>query len=566
MNKFVNKIAAALFVLLSGAVMAQTDTTETGVGTEKLIIITPYSPTVSDAVKPTQIPDKSEDASLLKKKEINYNILSFPVASTFKPDKGKASGVDRIKRPDLYDSYAALGIGNYTNIMAEFYSNIQLDNKQKVLVGFEHLSSQGGIKKARLRDKFYDTRLDLHYKTEEDNFYWGGKVGLLHKVYNWYGVFDENISQIEIDKWKTSHTYMGANIGAEIEMKKGVFDRTDFDYQYFTDNYQNREHRIQLKPNLLFPAGDLNIHTTFNLDFLNGNNGFKNAPKSSYSNFIVGVHPAAKMNYDNWAFNIGAELTYASHSGADKGKFHIYPRLKGSYQLADEYLTLYGELSGGMKQNTYYDFTAENPYTSPDIYWIMPTDTQYDFTAGVNGELMENLHYDLHAGYKSEKNKALFLAYFPSGFTSTFRVHNGFNIVYDHVKTLSFEGSVNYLVDKNFNLGLGMGYYNYNTKDQKRAWNLPELQARISADYKFTPKWSAGADLFFMGERNDIIDMNKRVKVKSYFDANLRLDFQATDQLGFFLKGSNLTGDNYKRWYGYPVQGIQGMFGMSYQF
>jgi hypothetical protein len=50
-----------------------------------------------------------------KKKLIQYNIFSFPVASTFTPAKGKAAGVDKIEKEKLYNNYATLGFRKLSN-------------------------------------------------------------------------------------------------------------------------------------------------------------------------------------------------------------------------------------------------------------------------------------------------------------------------------------------------------------------------------------------------------------------------------------------------------------------
>ena len=78
--------------LFSGLLFAQEDDEEGTIDTERLIIVKPYSPTVSDAFKVKQIP-KINDSTERKKKNVNYDIFSFPVASTFTPAKGRAAAV-----------------------------------------------------------------------------------------------------------------------------------------------------------------------------------------------------------------------------------------------------------------------------------------------------------------------------------------------------------------------------------------------------------------------------------------------------------------------------------------
>src|SRR5699024_4386333 len=104
-------------------------------------------------------------------------------------EKGEASDLKHPEQEKTYNNYVALGIGNYTNIFGELYSNIEFSQTQNMTIGLEHHSSQGGIDGVALDDKFYNTRFDLGYNAEEKNLFWAVNLGLQHELYNWYGVF-----------------------------------------------------------------------------------------------------------------------------------------------------------------------------------------------------------------------------------------------------------------------------------------------------------------------------------------------------------------------------------------
>src|SRR5690606_28764011 len=77
------------------------------IGSEVVNVVKPYTPTISDAfkVKETPVIDDEENT---QKEEIQYNIFSFPVASTFTPAKGKAAGVDKEEKERIFSNYATL--------------------------------------------------------------------------------------------------------------------------------------------------------------------------------------------------------------------------------------------------------------------------------------------------------------------------------------------------------------------------------------------------------------------------------------------------------------------------
>lgn len=561
------------FMLFTGALFAQKDTTDTGeIDTQRLIIVKPYSPTVSDAFKLKQTPKKS-DSTEREKKDVSYDIFSIPVASTFTPEKGRAAGVKRQRQPDLYDNYAALGFGNYTNIFAEFYSTIAVGKRQDLSIALEHNSSQGGIDGVELDDKYYDTKFDVGLTSDEDTFTWNGNLGFQHQLYNWYGIPEDSFTSEEYNSIDPQHTYIGVTAGGEINMKQGVFDKASLNYRHFGDDFSSSEDHVVFKPNFQFPVGREKINAEISADYLSGK--FDDAPAGqlNYGFLNLGLHPSISITRDKLALDLGAQVVYSSNIEQEESDVFVYPKIKGSYRVAGDYFTLYAGAEGELQQNTYHGFVQENRFLSPDLL-IAPTNKQYDIYAGGKGKFTKELRYDLRGSYISEEAKALFIHNGMSGFSPNEEPYlngNSFRMTYDDITTISVYGELSYSMNENLNFGISATYYNYSTDIQEEAWNLPDMEASLNADYQITEKWSAGAGLFFVGERKDLFDgllntTRKIVKLDSYIDANLRVGFQATDQLGFFLRGNNLFGDNYEKWYGYPVQGIQGMFGASYQF
>ncbi len=568
----VKNIVLLFSVLCSGAIYAQQqDTTDNSqIETEKLIIVKTYSPTVSDAVKLKQNPDKKIDTSLLKKKRVNYPIISIPVASTFVPEKGNAVGLTLQPHSDLYNNYAALGIGNYTNILAEFYSNIKVADKQGLHIGLNHHSSQGGIKEAQLDDKFYDTRFNFGYDSQSESLYWTINLGFQHQLYNWYGV-PNGLTATQLAAINPKHNYTTIALNSSLEFNHSVLDKISATYRHFGDDFNGSENHVVVKPRFQFAVGKETIQADITADYLNGKFD-PIAINGQYGWLNLGIHPSLNFERNQWTLNVGAEVVYSSNTEISKNDVYVYPEVKGSLRVAGDYFTLYAGIDGGLQQNTYYNFAQNNPYVAPDLA-IVPTNTKYHVYFGAKGKFTEDLHYDLHAGYQNQENKALYTLYSLMGpviTSSSYEHNNAFKVEYDNVKTFLIHGALTYGVNKDFNIGVNATYYNYATETQPEAWNLPNFKAAVNAAYQITKKWSASADLFFVGERKDRtfsgITPPVIVDLDSYVDANMRINFQLTDQLGFFLRGNNLFNDNYHRWANYPVQGAQGMLGVSYQF
>ena len=74
----------AIVVLISCFSFSQKK--EENIGTEVINVVKPYTPTISDAYKIKEVPSLEEEVAT-QKETIKYTIFSFPVASTFTPNK-----------------------------------------------------------------------------------------------------------------------------------------------------------------------------------------------------------------------------------------------------------------------------------------------------------------------------------------------------------------------------------------------------------------------------------------------------------------------------------------------
>ena len=135
----------AILVVLLATQISFSQKKDENIGTEVVNVVKPYTPTISDAFKVKETPSL-DDEDNSKKENIQYNIFSFPVASTFAPAKGKAAGVENGAKEKLFNNYATLAAGNYGTINAELFVTQPLENGDYVGALLRHLSSQGSIK------------------------------------------------------------------------------------------------------------------------------------------------------------------------------------------------------------------------------------------------------------------------------------------------------------------------------------------------------------------------------------------------------------------------------------
>lgn len=587
-----------IILLLAGLQTTFAQKKDENIGTEVINVVKSYAPTISDAFKVKETPTL-EDEETAKKEVINYNIFSFPVASTFSPAKGRAAAVDKTQQERLYDNYATLGFGNYASVNAELYLTHDLNDTDFVAGMLRHQSSQGNIKGVKLDDKFSDTGIDLTYASKKDTYHWNLDLGYQNQVYNWYGLpqyFGNNLSDTDqkdlINSIDPQQTYHNFYIGGAVAMNESFFDNATIKYNRFWDATGSEENRVVFKPSVNLGVADYFFKLNFTVDYLNAkfNQSYpldfvpvaqSDLPGES-SNIILSANPNFQILKQDLTVNVGAEVTYLSvlknnYYGIDDdtdAKLLVYPKITAAYKVVGDLMIAYAGAEGGLTQNSYRDFTNINPFLSPTQF-VKPTDSQYDIYLGLKGKLTNAVSYNVRGSYLNEKNKALFGAnpYTQDINNDAYVNGNSFSVGYYDVKTVSLFGELKADFSKNVAFGINGTFASYNVKSSPEAWNLPQLKLGSSLDVNITPKWFAGANVFFVGERFDfqedqsftVIGLGKQT-LDAYFDANLNVGYRYNERLTAFLKANNIANQAYEKWLNYPVQQFQLLLGASYKF
>lgn len=556
------------------------------IGTEVVNVVKPYTPTISDAYKVKETPNLDDEGNAQKEK-IKYTIFSFPVASTFAPDKGKAEGVEKEKQVDLYNNYATFGGGNYGIFNGELFINQDLNNNDYVAGMFRHLSSQGGIKGVELNDKFYDTSIDLTYGIRQENLSWNIDLGYQNQIYNWYGLpadFGNTLSPTDrknvIMGINPQQSYNTIYLGSKIEVFEGALKDISLKFSHFSDNYGSAENRFYVKPSLQFDLNEVAIKTNLIVDHLSGdfdkNYSNTNANPIKYGFTNLGIAPSFAINKDDWTVNLGAGLYYSmDNQNSNNNKVFIYPQINASYKVVGDLMIFYAGAEGELRQNSYSDFANSNPFLSPTLA-ITPTDKKYDVFAGLKGKIVDNVSYNLRASYMDESNKALFKSnnYNENSTNPNYAYGNSMSVVYDDVKTLSLYGELKADISDDVTFGINGTFNSYTKGFQDEVWNLPAVKLNAKIDFNITQKWYAGLNAFYVGERKDQKENTDLVYIvvpgpstlAAYFDANAHLGYQHNEQLTLFLKANNITNNSYAKWIDYRVQGFQLVLGANYKF
>ena len=566
-SKYIVLIAVVFHITNLFAQDRNNDTIDGGTVT----VIKPYTPKIADAFKVKDIPVLN-DSAIRKKKKIKYNIFSIPVASTFTPAKGKAADVDKEKSLKQYDNYASLGGGSYATLLGEIYINHAISRTEQVGGYFSHHSSSGNVKQINFDTNFYETGLNAYYRKQERNMSWNVESGFELQHFNWYGLPEQ-----DRDIFDVGHSFYTAHIGGDITFESPIVKNTSLLFRHFGDDQDSGENRFVLKTRFTIPLAVDEVNTEVSVDYLRGlfETDYFNNDELDYGNITIGLKPNFRIEQEDLTLDLGLDFVYYKAIGPGEDKFFIYPNVTASYRLVDELLIAFGSIEGGLKQHSYYDFAQENPFVSPTLI-VSPTDEAYKASIGIKGKLSNNMSYNVRSYYCADNDKALFTSNaILNNPINAYQAGNSFGITYDDLKTFAFGGALNIDVSRNFTVGLKADYYFYTTENESEAWNLPNIEASAFLNAQIDEHWYAGANLFFVGERKDLLIEDggsvltfteNQQTLKSYFDANAHVGYKVTERLSAFAKANNIGNQNYTRWVNYPVQGFQFLVGATYQF
>lgn len=558
---------------ISSTVFSQEKVKDT-LKTDEVIVVKPYTPTISDAFKIKDNPDLETNA--IKKESISYTDFSAPVASTFTPTKGTAKSVVRAPLSKIYDNFVAAGIGNYGTPYLESFLHSSTSKTNDFGAKFKHQSSSGGIDDILVEDGYSDTALNLFYQQFERDYNWEVTGGGELQSYNWYGLptginYDENF----INSLDVKQNYLNLFAGGKIAFEELFFEDGQLDFNHFSDDYGSSEIHTSVNGNFTFPLSDEKLNTEATIEYLNGNfeNGFNTTNGLNHSFLNAGIHPSLEVLRENLVVNLGVKLYYSFDLENSRNKFYYYPNITASFKVIDEMFIAIAGVTGDLKQNSYKNYAAVNPFVSPTLS-IQQTDKQYNAFIGAKGKLSSSVNYNFTGSYGSEKNKPLFrsnssLTDGSTPVSNGFEAGNSFTVVYDDIETINISAELNIDLSKELNVGGTVDFNDYSTTNQLEAWNLPAIQSTIFADYQ-AENWYIGSDLYFVGERKELtlpfLGVPSVTTLKSYVDLNFNGGYVFSDRLTAFVKLNNVLSTNYDSYNHFKVQGFQVLSGLIYKF
>jgi hypothetical protein len=521
--------------------------------------------------------------TVIPQTEVEYPLLSLKYETSIQLDTIEPATVKMIdKLPQLYNSYAKVGIGSTFMPMGEIYYNNTRSRKYVYGAHLKHVSSFGNIK-GYAPAQYDRTNLNVFGGIYENDYTLQGEFINNNRGIHQYGFKDEKANRDSIQNRfnevgfqfsYASHKKDSANLNYRVGIAYFNFHDKKSKIDSLV-NWRGRENYVAATSSFWYQLGKEVFNADVNIRYNGYKYGEKDASISLVDTGIVNNNTIfnLKPSITTYAMNnklkaqVGVDITMDAHQ---KAKFYIYPIAEVKYSMFDDILIPYAGVKGGLKQNTFKSMSYENPYILSNMDLQNESNTLNAFI-GFKGTLTKRISFNASASFSNHKNKALFI-------TDTLYSarKNQFRVIYDTMNITTIEGSLSYQMAEKLKIeGVGK-FYSYATKVNTFAWNLPQFQLIARGSYNLYDKFLIHLDLNFEGGRRALVyakEANTTLENGQYAhklgfiaDANLNVEYRYNKRISAFLQFNNFAAQKYQRWYHYPVQGFQVMGGVTFRF
>jgi hypothetical protein len=327
----------------------------------------------------------------------------------------------------------------------------------------------------------------------------------------------------------------------------------------------------------------LNVEAAFNyFAQTNINNIYNQADSHNYLHALL----APTYSIENGIWKLSAGLNFAAILGNDTtAKVHVSPKVNFEFYPIKDVMTLFVGTDGVLQPNNYAQLMNENRFLNYQTD-ARATNNWLNLYGGIKGKIGSQIAYMFDAGYCLTTDQYFYMlnqSVYPNG---TILQRNTFDLIYDDMSTLRLGGHVRYS-GPSLSLGVGGGYFQYDTKDLAKAFGLPNFKLKAEAGYNF----NVGGKVLtlqlsgeVLGARHALIQVNhfntnattpvgtivstntQLYELKPLIVTQFMAQYNYTERLAFFLNVNNLLNNKNDVWHGYSQQGINVLLGARFTF
>lgn len=550
-QNFFTKSALPVIIFFAGSI--STLSAQGDLPSGKVEVIKNYDAKLFEAEKlPLQGELPNDDGA-----EKNYNYELNPNIRDKKPNiKYDAPNIKPVsmtaeKLPESYKGYLKLGSGYPVSAYAE--GAYSVTNKKNYFVDI--FGRHYGIFSApRENQVFAETNLGISGTNYlEAGVGMTGHVNLDLNNYRFYGGYNPGDTTFPGDPAKRKYS----NVGAGIKIFNSIKNDIDLDYWAGAEIYGYKDNFASTERGFGLDLGATKWFAekhSFTLQLTNSLLAYGDTEKNKLNNF--NIKPSFTFHGDVFKVKLGANLV-----STDAG-FNFFPDIEASANITGPAVMVFVGAGGDMYQNSFKRLSTLNPFIRTRFAETAtdgPFNSKYyDFYGGIGGGF-KTIKYRLKAGYKTNKDYALFVQQAVD--------LRQFDVITDDVNIVYVGGEVSATFFEKLTAGVNFLQQGASARVQSKAYGIIPFQAGFNASYlALEDKLRIKGDLNFASGSPYRNRFNSVGNLNPLFDVSLRAEYYFTDNFGAFLGLNNIAAVKYQRWYRYPTYGFNVLGGISLRF
>jgi len=529
-------------------------TQENNLGDEQVDVVKAYQPTLSDAFKISDIPGRDTTVIFIPSMKYNIDQIKHPTVYTISPIKAVRIKDDNLK--ELYRGFIKAGYGTKNTPYAEIFYNSLRSKDFDAGIHLNHLSSSGKIKGYGFPG-MSETGIELYGSKFLDNHTLKGNVGFDRYVYHYYGYMDPPDI---FSKSETKHSF--DDIHGKFELisnetnKKNLRYSTHVGFHSFSDNKDHTENNLNFGASLAKEINKGELIGDIELDFIS----YDTPLKSNEGRHIFRVNPRYRFDLEPVVLTFGANIAVEAN---DKTDFHIYPFARVDYLVVENTMSLFAELTGDLKRNSFRSVSLENPFMEGPVA-MLNSDNKFNLSGGVNLKLDKQLQVNLSGGLRSIDDD-MFYVNLPAEAPTTIVKYD---VGYLNNKQTFIQAEAIFEQVSKMNLSLLATFISNSPSGLDKPLFRPNFRMRLKGNYTIADKIRVTTEWEYVSQQNALSydPQNDFISVDGYVDGSLGVDYLYSKVLTVFLNFNNITASKYSRWYNYPSYRFMAMAGLTYSF
>jgi len=549
------------------------------IGTQQVLIIKSYTPSLSNSFKINSSP-QIPDSLKLKNKILEFKIISVPALSTFVPNKATPLKLKKRSSETPFNTVFNGGFGTNGQTYLDISSVIELDRLQRFGIKIYRDGYKNDIANTKLRSNQGFTKFGIHHNLRSNYYNVNTLTQFVSIKNNYFGLYKRDWDSFLLNNINPEINRNYFKIRTSLNWYDFFIRSIEFQANLTSDNFKTSEQQLSVNSNFEIDLGDGELIAKLGLK------GINTSFEQSY--FVDGVNDytqgisSLNLYYTNTSnelkFKIGAGLAYVQGVNDFDKKLLYYPKIEISYQNSKNVMIPYFSSNGGVNFNSYQSLTIENPYLAAYTN-LKPTFKKYNATLGVKSSLAAVLNFDFGFIYDQIKNFKLFerLPFDYKNNNIPYRLSNAFEGKYANVNLYGIRAALQIDLTKNNYVRFETFYNHYDSTDQQILWNIPSIKLNWEGQFQWKNNLTLTFQGTLIGERlvafrpifigQEIEEAQyQQEKIPNFITTTTHLTYKLSQQFDVFLKTKLNSSGIHGEWAYYNQPPLLMLAGITYKF